>query len=440
VTGRLITLRRGDAGYEAARRAACWNADLPDRFPDVIALAYDARDVMAAVRLARANGWIIGVRSGGHSWPCNHVREGGMLLDVSRLDCMLIDAEARRASVGPGCRGHEVDAALAQRKLFFPVGHCRNVGLGGYLLQGGYGWHSRTLGNACESVIAIDYVDATGELRHASPEENADIYWAARGAGPGFFGVVTRYHLKLYPRPPVIGIKAAWYPIRQLEPVIRWMSEVGPDVPRSIELMALISRKTDHVRGPGITLTAPVFAESWRQARADLAFMKTRPRGASFALPFVPMKVSSMTRAVMGHYPRGAHYAVDNMWTHAGADDLVPAVRRIADTLPAAPSHMLWMNWQPPAERPDMACSLDDRIYIALYGVWQRAEDEAAARGWAQGHMRTMAPLATGIQLADENLGRRPAPFLAPAAMARLDQLRARHDPEGRFHPYMGRL
>lgn len=440
MSGRLATLRRGDAGYEAARRAACWNADLPDRFPDIIALAYDVQDVVAAVRMARAGGWIIGVRSGGHSWPCNHVREGGMLLDVSRLDTVAIDPAAMRASVGPGCRGDAVNQALARRKLFFPVGHCQDVALGGYLLQGGYGWHSRTLGNACESVLAIDYVDAEGAVRHASAEENADIYWAARGSGPGFFGVVTRYHLRLYPRPPVIAARLAWYPIEHLEPVLRWLNAVGPAVPRSIELMALVSRKTDHVRGPGITLIAPAFADTWRQARADLAFMKSRPRGASLALPLLPVTVARMTRAVMRHYPRNAHYAVDNMWTHAPIDELVPAIRRIADSLPAAPSHMLWMNWQPPAERPAMAASLDDDIYIALYGVWQRPEDEAAARGWAQRHMAAMAPMATGIQLADENLGRRPAPFLAPDNMARLDALRARHDPEGRFHPYMGRV
>ena len=244
-TGNFIgeTFRRGDPGYETARRATCRNARLPDRYPDIIVQATGEKDVVAAIRLANANGWAVGVRSGGHSWSCNHVRDGGMLLDVSRLNAVTIDASAMRAMVGPGCRGNDVDKLLAAQKLFFPVGHCRGVGLGGFLLQGGFGWHGRALGPACENVLAIDYVGADGELRHASPNENADMYWAARGAGPGFFGVITRFHLKLHPRPKVIGSKFAFYTVDRLEELVRWALEVGPDVPPSIELMLFMSRE-----------------------------------------------------------------------------------------------------------------------------------------------------------------------------------------------------
>ncbi len=140
--------RRSDPGYEQARRAACRNARLPDRYPEVIVQASSQAQVAAAVRLANSNGWRIGVRSGGHSWSCNHVRDGGMLLDISRLDDVAIDREKMRATVGPGCRGHQMQNLLAKQKLFFPVGHCQGVGLGGYLLQGGFGWHSRALGPA----------------------------------------------------------------------------------------------------------------------------------------------------------------------------------------------------------------------------------------------------------------------------------------------------
>jgi len=427
---------RGAAGYETARRESCWNATLPGRFPDLIVLARDEAEVVQAIRLARARGWKVAVRSGGHSWACNHLRDGGMLLDVSRLDAVEVDATAMRATAGPGVKGHELNDRLARRKLFFPVGHCQGVRLGGYLLQGGFGWNSRMLGNACANVVGLDYVDAAGEARHASADENPEMFWAARGAGPGFFAVVTRYHLKLAPRPKVIGAKLAFYGADQLEAVYRWAHAVGPTVPASIELMLILSRGK---RGPEITVMAPVFADSLGQAWKDLAFMNTRPPGARRATPFIPMSVARMTEGVMGHYPAQASYAVDNMWTGAAFDDLLPGLRRITETLPAAPSHMLWMNWAPPAGRPDMAYSLDDQVYIALYGVWRRPEDEAGAARWAVDNMTAMAPQASGVQLADENLGQRPARFVADANLARLDALRARHDPDGRFHPYMGR-
>jgi FAD/FMN-containing dehydrogenase len=126
--------RRSDAGYEAARRLTCRNVDLPDRYPDIIVQAANEKDVVAAVQLANANTWTIGVRSGGHSWSCNHMRDGGMLLDVSRLNAVTIDPRDMRAMVGPGCRGNQVNNLLAAQKLFFPIGHCEGVGLGGFLL------------------------------------------------------------------------------------------------------------------------------------------------------------------------------------------------------------------------------------------------------------------------------------------------------------------
>lgn len=433
------TFRRGEDGYEQARRECSFNARLAARYPDFIVQANTVADVQAAVKAAKRDGMVIGVRSGGHSWAGNHVRDGGMLLDVSRLDDMAIDGKAMTATAGPGAGGHTLAMALAKARLFFPAGHCKGVCVGGYLLQGGFGWHSRELGPAVESVLAIDYVDADGELRHASATENADMYWAARGAGPGFFGVVTRFHLRLYPRPPVMGMKVAIYPGDKIEEVFRWAHRVGPQVPKSVELMLIMSRQVPLVQGPGIMVIAPVFANSLAQARQALAFMKTRPGGARLALPFLPMKQDWMYTRTMDHYPDGYRYAVDNMWTHASIDDLMPGILRIAETLPSAPSHMLWMNWSPPKSRQDMAYSVEDDTYIALYGVWKDATEDAVIAPWAERNMAAMAQLASGMQLADENLGRRPARFMREDHLARLDGIRSLRDPAGRFHPYMGR-
>lgn len=430
---------RDDPGYEAARAASSWNARLPERYPEIIVQARDVDDVIAAIRLANARGWKVGVRAGGHSWAGSHLRDGGMLLDVSRLASVTIDPDGMRASVGPGCTGDALDRLLARRKLFFPKGHCRGIGLGGFLLQGGFGWNSRALGLGCENVIGIDYVDADGVLCHASETRNAEMLWAARGAGPGFFGVVTAFHLKLHPRPATMGVKLAFYPMDRFEAVLRWMEKVAAEVPRPVELILVVSRRIPFVRGGGIGVIAPVFADSVASARRHLGFMKSRPGGARLATPFLPMRLSWMTAALMGHYPDRHRYAVDNMWTGAGMDDLLPGLAAIAATLPTSLSHMIWVNWSPAGPRGDMAYSLEDRTYVALYGVWKEAKDEARALSWATDGMRRMAPFATGLQLADENLGMRPGKFLADANMARLDALRARFDPQGRFHSYMGR-
>ena len=435
------TFRRNDPGYELARRASLWNARIADRHPDVIVQANEVEDVVAAMRLARRERLHVAVKSGGHSWAGNHIREGGLLLDVSRLDAVTIDPVAMRATTGPGRTGHTLSAMLARKGLFFPGGHCPGVCVGGYLLQGGFGWNSRALGLACESVVAIDVVTADGVSVHASPDENADLYWAARGAGPGFFGVVTRFHLRVYQRPRVIGFAAQNYSMDHLEDVFRWIHAIGPDVPREVELQVLMSRRLAGTRGPGLQVIAPVFADTFAAATRAVSFLNESPVRAKAVrrMPFVPTGLGLMYQGVRRHYPDDYRYAVDNMWTSAPFESLLPGLRKIAETLPPAPSHMLWMNWAPPKQRPSMAFSLEDDIYIALYSVWKHARDDAQFASWPVERMREMAHLATGIQLADENLAQRPARFVADENLAQLDRLRTQYDPEGRFHPWMGR-
>ena len=434
------TLRPGDAGYDAARRALAWNQRLPDRFPAAITLANDVHDVVRAVRTARAEGLRVTVRSGGHSWAANHVRDGGLVIDVSRLRDLRLDVRGRLAMAGPGCAGHALDAALRPHGLFFPAGHCRGVCIGGYLLQGGFGWHGRTLGLACESVAGLDVVTADGSLVHASERENADLYWAARGAGPGFFGVVVRFHLRLHARPRVIGAAYRSYPADALPEVFRFLYGVGPHVSPKVELQAMMSRRVRGVRGPGVEIMAPVFADSLGDARAALEFLDAAPRSRQgVRSPFVPLPLTWMYREVMRHYPSRHRYAVDNMWMSADVEAVLPHLHALVEALPPAPSHALWLNWAPPQRTTDMAFSLEDAHYLALYGVWEHARDDARYASWAEDHMRAMAPLATGIQLADENLGHRPAPFVAQAHLDRLDTIRAARDPQQLFHTWMGR-
>jgi FAD/FMN-containing dehydrogenase len=433
--------RRGEPGYQDALMGMLFNKREPNRFPDVIVQANGVEDVVAAVREARRLDMRIGVCSGGHSWSANAVRDGGMLLDVSRLAASLIDRQARFALAGPGCGGSDLAAAALRANCFFPAGHCRGVCIGGYLLQGGFGWHSRMLGMACESVIGIDVVTADGDLVHANETENADLYWAARGSGAGFFGVVVRFHLRLHPRPKFIGSAAHIFRLEHLEDVFAWAHEAGRGALPEVEFQILTTRRAGGIFAPGLEVVAPVFAHSEKRAREAVAFLNESPLRAKAALrlPLLPIGLAPMYGVAMLHYPRGLRWGVDNMWTHAPVDALVRTMRRLADTLPPAPSHTLWLNWRPPAQRPDMAFSVEDEIYIAAYGAWKRPADDARYARWARDNMAEAAHLSSGIQLADENLGERPMRFVTGEHLAKLDAIRRARDPEQRFHPWMGR-
>jgi hypothetical protein len=125
------------------------------------------------------------------------------------------------------------------------------------------------------------------------------------------------------------------------------------------------------------------------------------------------------------------------MFTSAPADDLLPGIRKIIETLPPHPSHFVFAGWKPSADRSEMVYGVEDEIYLGLYTAWHDAADDARYGDWAPSNMAAMSHLATGISLADENLARRSAMFITEPNMARLGQVRAAYDPSGMFHTWM---
>lgn len=440
IKGRVF--HKGDPNFEAAVLGTLFNKQEPGRRPEIMVVPETVEDVVAAVRYAKAVGLKVSVCSGGHSWSANHLRPGSLLLNMGGFKAYAIDRERMVATAGPGVGGSILLSELFRQGLFFPAGHCKGVCIGGYLLQGGFAWNGRRLGMACESVLGLDIVTADGELVHASPDQHADLYWAARGAGGGFFGVVVRFHLRLYPKPKHHGMILHAFDIRHSEDVFRWAYEVGPSVPNTVEFQMLMSRRTVGVFGPGIEAAAPIFAENDDELHEAMRFMKNSPiKGkAFFKTPFIRFGMQSLYWFAMTHYPHERCWGVDNMWTHAPIDDLVPHLKGIAETLPPAPSHLLWLNWQPPTQRQEMAFSMEDKIYIALYGTWKSPADTPKYGDWATDWMQKMSPLATGIQLADENLHRRTARFMADDHLRRLDAIRAQRDASSLFHEWHSRV
>lgn len=187
-------------------------------------------------------------------------------------------------------------------------------------------------------------------------------------------------------------------------------------------------------------VVASVRCNSFTSYKGSLALLETCP-----VLPKAVMRevdvVTELDDLLQGGedllYPPGAHYAADNMWTNASADALLPSMHRIAETLPPAPSHMMWMLWGPTQPRPDMAFSMESDLYIALYGISTDKAAEAANQAWVTERMRELEFVADGIQLADENLGARPFRFLANSNLQRLEAIRAKRDPNALFHSFM---
>ena len=442
-TGKGITLRRGEVGFDALVLDTSFNCRDPGRRPQIIVQANNVFDVIAAVKQAARDNLKISICSGGHSWNQNHLREGGMLLHLGYMTSIEVDVAKRRAIVESAAWCGDLDARLKKYELFFPIGHVADIGLGGFLLQGGFGYGSRKFGLGCENVVGIDVVLADGTLVHASAAENSDLYWAARGAGTGFFGVVVRFHLKLHARPRVSAMQSQVFPMKHLDEVVRWADRVGPEVDRSVEFQFIITRRAPlmGVFSPGAAVLAPVLADSWKEAREATAFIRNSPIRslASQTAPLMPVSTTLMAKlGWFSLFPAGSRWCADNAWLTSPADAVLPANHKVVGTLPPAPAHALWLSWYPPSKREDMAFSLESNTYFACYGEWKDPAGDQVHNKWAGDSMRLFEPHSKGIQIADENLGNRPARFTTDENFARLKQIRANYDPHGRFHSWGG--
>jgi len=197
--GRVIA--PGDDAYDEARTVFYGGVD---RRPAVIIRAAGAGDVARVINLARDTGLALAVRSGGHSTAGHSVCEGGIVLDLSNIKDLQIDAASATAWTETGLTAGEFTAAAGAHGLAVGFGDTGSVGIGGITLGGGIGFLVRKHGLTIDSLLAAEVVTADGQLLYVDGANHPDLFWAVRGGG-GNFGVATRFRFQLHPVERVIG-------------------------------------------------------------------------------------------------------------------------------------------------------------------------------------------------------------------------------------------
>lgn len=173
--------------------------------PAVIVRAQCNGDIVTALRFAREQRLPLSVRSGGHGVSGQATNDGGIVLDLSRIDQVeVLDPARRLVRVGAGAHWGDVAKVLAAHDLAISSGDTRQVGVGGLTLGGGIGWMVRTYGLTIDNLRAAELVTADGSVVRASAEEHPDLFWAIRGGG-GNFGVVTSFDFEAHPCRAIVG-------------------------------------------------------------------------------------------------------------------------------------------------------------------------------------------------------------------------------------------
>jgi len=439
--GRLVLPQ--DPDFEEAVTSRVFNHRRPDRRPDAVLLAASERDIVEGVRLAKERGWTVAVRSGGHAWAAWSLCDGGLLIDLGDYHHLEYDPETRVASASPSTKGgDELTPFLAQHGRFFNGGHCPTVGIGGFLLQGGQGWNQRGWGWGAESVVAVDVVTAEGELIRCDAQQNSDLYWAARGSGPSFPGVVTKFHLATRPIYGGLAHTVQVFAPEDFTEVMTWMYEVTHDIPDNVEIVVVGM----HVDGPDGPRSLPVFlvtglafGDTLEDAQRSLALFRTNP-ALSRALDVkdaAPSTLAEQREAQLENNPEGHQYITENAWVDGDPAEVIEAIRPLFTELPTPKAFTIWMSNLPMRPLQDMAFSLQTGAYVASYCVYEDPAEYPANRAWIDACFMGAQPVTAGQYLGDSDFTHRQLKFMADENFAKLQAIITARDPEGRFQRYL---
>jgi FAD/FMN-containing dehydrogenase len=228
-------VRPEDPAYDSAR--AVWNGSIDAR-PALIARCHTTDDIVTAVTLARASGLPLAVRGGGHSVSGLGTCDGGVVIDLSAMRAVDVDADLRVATVQPGATWADVDAATAAHGLATTGGLISSTGVAGLTLGGGIGWLQRKYGLACDNLIGANIVAADGDVVRVSDSEHPDLLWGLRGGG-GNFGVVSQFDFALHPVSTVLG-GMLLFPLERGKEVLSAFRDWAADAPDEAAMLAAV--------------------------------------------------------------------------------------------------------------------------------------------------------------------------------------------------------
>ena len=341
-------LLAADEGYDKARLVL--NPSF-DKHPALIAQPSGVADVQAAVAFARANNLLVAVKCGGHSASGQSSCDRGMQIDLSKFRGVRVDPGARRAWVEGGTLLGEVDHECMAHGLVAPLGTVSHTGVGGLTTGGGFGRLVRRFGMSIDNLESVDVVTADGQLRHASAEENPDLFWGVRGGG-GNFGIVVNFEFRLHPMQREVVAGFVRFPIARASDLLSMYADYVSTAPDELYFDPVVVQPPGSA--PGFTLLEVCYSGPQKNAEAALAPIRklgtpdptpSRLRTTSrYSAPMirrirVPGLVpqgwlhfqgSGQTRVAAGRVFRGQPGPID--------DSLLPALRRRRRT-PAGKRH-----------------------------------------------------------------------------------------------------
>ena len=442
IRGDVLTPR--DAGYETVRPV--YNAMRPGK-PALVVRATGTADVMAAVDFAREHGLLLAVRGGGHSVAGLSSVDGGMLLDLARMNGVDVNPETRTVRVQGGALVGDMDHETQAFGLVAPNGIVSDTGVAGLTLGGGEGWLRRKHGMAVDNLVSAQVVGADGQLRTASADSNSDLFWALRGGG-GNFGVVTSFTFQCHPVGPTVAFAGVFHPVADAENVYRGFRDWARTAPD--EISAMIGCTTlpasphlpPELHNTPFIVTGAVYSgdpEEGMRIIQPLRDLGTPLADISGPLPFVGVQ-----SAFDEFFQRGT---LRSYWKSTYVEELTDPILEIiiarARNRPSPRTFVIAFLMGGAINR----VRADDTAYsersanwmVSIDGNWEDASDDDKVISWVRGAWGEVHELGTGslylnfTGVADEAATVGVESAFDKANLQRLEEIKATYDPDNFF-------
>jgi FAD/FMN-containing dehydrogenase len=439
LSGQLLT--PADEGYDAARTV--FNR-MVDRRPALIARCASADDVAAAVGFARERELLLSVKCTGHNVAGYAVNDGGLVIDLSLMKKIVVDAESRRVRVDAGCTWGEVNDALQPRELAAAGGFVSITGVSGLTLGGGLGWLVRKHGPALDNLVSAQVVLADGRLVTASGSENDDLFWALRGGG-GNFGIVTEFTFEVHPCGTALA-GVMLHPAAAARDTLRWWREFERTTPQEYSGSALLLHfpqdpsAPEPLRGAAIIAAGGVYAGAISDG--ERAIQPLRQYGEPLADTFHALPYNEIQRMADFAFPPGLH----NYWKSGFLKSLDDAaIDTIVEHFERVPSPhtvvVLEHDGDGAIERvPESATAYGHRGWpynFVVTSAWSDPRDTERNIAWTRGLFDAMRPFLADAAYVNYLGGDEGEEGLRAsygvAKLARLSALKMKYDPGNLF-------
>ncbi len=428
-----------DEAYDVVR--SVWNGMI-DRRPALIVQPTGTADVVAAVNFAREFEMEIAVHGGGHNVAGYAVADGGLMIDLSAMNGVFVDREARAVRAQAGATLGDVDHETQLFGLAAPLGAVSETGIAGLTLNGGYGHLSRDFGLSVDNLLEVEIVTADGEVRTANDQQHEDLFWAVRGGG-GNFGVVTAFEYELHDVGPEIYQVFAWYHGEEAARLLGHFREWTESAPRTAAILPFAATIPELDEFP---------AELWDEpAVAFLGCIRADPEEAETMMASLsegvdpiadfsgPTQFEALQTLLDEDYPDGLRYYWKSTYLTDFTDEVIDLMLRCNEVAPSALSTVdIWWLGGAVAEVPQDATAFwhrDKPFMLTFEANWEDPEDDEANIEWAREGFAAFEKLSvTGGRYGNfPGFDEDPARLLFGDNYDRLVEIKTKYDPENLF-------